>query len=151
MTVPPRFFRPPPKVNSGLIKLRRIEEDRDVNTEKYVKLLKRLFADRRKMLRRKIDDEILRKCGIDPQARAERDPYAPIRHCYPIDDVLYSKKSEYQEILVVKSPHFGKMLILDGVVQVDEKYEHLYHEMLVHVPMFSHPCPEDVLNPFFRF
>jgi len=75
----------------------------------------------------------------------ERDPYAPIRHCYPIDDVLYSKKSEYQEILVVKSPHFGKMLILDGVVQVDEKYEHLYHEMLVHVPMFSHPCPEDVL------
>ena len=75
----------------------------------------------------------------------ERDPYAPIRHCYPIEKVLYEKKSAFQEILVVESPHFGKMLILDGVVQVDEKYEYLYHEMIVHVPMFAHPNPEDVL------
>ncbi len=75
----------------------------------------------------------------------ERDPYAPVRHCYSIENILYEKKSEYQEILVVESPHFGKMLILDGVVQVDEKYEHLYHEMIVHVPMFAHPKPEEVL------
>ncbi len=75
----------------------------------------------------------------------ERDPYAPIRHCYSIEKILYEKKSEYQEILVVESPHFGKMLILDGVVQVDEKYEYLYHEMIVHVPLFAHPNPEDVL------
>ncbi len=71
MTVPPRFFKPPPKVNSGLIKMSRMDKGENINTDKYVKLLKRLFADRRKMLRKKIEEEILKKCGINPEARAE--------------------------------------------------------------------------------
>ncbi|RLJ71596.1 spermidine synthase [Hydrogenivirga caldilitoris] len=75
----------------------------------------------------------------------ERDPYAPIRHCYPVSKVLYEGKSEYQEIMVLESPEFGKLLVLDGVVQVDEKYEFMYHEYLAHIPMYAHPNPEDVL------
>ena len=65
----------------------------------------------------------------------ERDPYAPIRHCYPISNVLYHGKSEYQEIMVVESPHFGRILILDGVAQ----------EFMAHVPLYAHPNPENVL------
>ncbi len=75
----------------------------------------------------------------------ERDPYAPIRHCYPITKVLYESKSEYQEILVAESPEFGRLLVLDGVVQLDEKYEFTYHEFLAHVPLHAHPNPENVL------
>jgi len=75
----------------------------------------------------------------------ERDPYAPIRHCYTVSKVLYEGKSEYQEILVLESPEFGRLLVLDGVVQLDEKYEFMYHEYLAHVPMHAHPNPEDVL------
>ncbi len=75
----------------------------------------------------------------------ERDPYAPVRHCYAVSKVLYEDKSEYQEILVLESPGFGKLLVLDGVVQLDEKYEFMYHEYLAHVPLYAHPNPEDVL------
>jgi len=75
----------------------------------------------------------------------ERDPYAPVRHCYAVSKILYQGKSPYQEIQVIESPEFGRMLVLDGVVQLDEKYEFLYHEYLAHVPLHAHPNPESVL------
>lgn len=75
----------------------------------------------------------------------ERDPYAPIRHCYPVSKILYEGKSEYQEIMVIESPHFGRVLVLDGVTQCDERFEFIYHEFISHIPLFAHPRPEDVL------
>ena len=75
----------------------------------------------------------------------ERDPYAPVRHCYAVNRVLYHTKSPYQEILVFENPFFGKVLVLDGVVQLTERDEFIYHEMLAHVPMMAHPNPKKVL------
>lgn len=75
----------------------------------------------------------------------EKDPYAPIQYSYEVTDVLYSGKSEFQEILVFKNPFFGKILALDGVVQLTERDEFFYHEMLVHVVMNSHPDPRKVV------
>ena len=37
------------------------------------------------------------------------------------------------------------MLVLEGIVNVTEKDEFIYHEMMVHVPVFTHPNPKDVL------
>ncbi|MBL2480688.1 spermidine synthase, partial [Klebsiella pneumoniae] len=37
------------------------------------------------------------------------------------------------------------MLILDGMVMTTEKDEFVYHEMVAHVPLFTHPNPENVL------
>jgi len=75
----------------------------------------------------------------------ERDPYAPVRHCYAVDKVLFHKKSQYQEILVFENPFFGRVLVLDGVVQLTERDEFIYHEMLAHVPLMAHPNPRKVL------
>jgi len=75
----------------------------------------------------------------------ERDPYAPVRHCYAVEKVLYHTKSKYQEILVFENPFFGRVLVLDGVVQLTERDEFIYHEMLAHVPLMAHPNPEKVL------
>ncbi|WP_457639905.1 polyamine aminopropyltransferase [Persephonella sp.] len=54
-------------------------------------------------------------------------------------------KSKYQEILVLETPEFGKMLVLDGLVQTTERDEFIYHEMLAHPAMVMHPSPERVL------
>ncbi|WP_457642140.1 polyamine aminopropyltransferase [Persephonella sp.] len=54
-------------------------------------------------------------------------------------------KSKFQEILVLDTPEFGKMLVLDGLVQTTEKDEFIYHEMLAHPAMVMHPNPEKVL------
>ncbi len=54
-------------------------------------------------------------------------------------------KSKYQEILILETPEFGKMLVLDGLVQTTERDEFIYHEMLVHPGLLAHPNPERVL------
>jgi spermidine synthase len=46
---------------------------------------------------------------------------------------------------VIESLDFGRMLVLDGVINLTERDEFIYHEMLVHVPLFSHPHPSNVL------
>lgn len=62
-----------------------------------------------------------------------------------IKDVLYSEKSKYQNLAIIDTIEWGKALILDGALQVTEKDEFIYHEMIVHVAMHSHPNPETVL------
>lgn len=75
----------------------------------------------------------------------EKDPYAPVQYVYDVEKVLYKSRSNFQDIMVIENPFFGKMLILDGVVQITEKDEFFYHEMLVHVLMHSHPDPQNII------
>ena len=75
----------------------------------------------------------------------EKAPYAPVEYCYDVEEILYKGKSKFQEIMVIKNPHFGKMLILDEVVQLTERDEFFYHEMLTHVAMYAHPEPRKVI------
>jgi spermidine synthase len=74
----------------------------------------------------------------------ENEPYSPIEYAYKVERVLYKGKSRYQEILVIENPYFGRMLILDGIVQFTEKDEFFYHEMLTHVVMHAHPGPKHI-------
>ncbi len=62
-----------------------------------------------------------------------------------IDHLIEQYDSPYQRIEVYQTLPFGKMLVLDGVIMCTEWDEHSYHEMIVHVPMFTHPSPERVL------
>ncbi|MEW6409911.1 MAG: polyamine aminopropyltransferase [Nitrospirota bacterium] len=75
----------------------------------------------------------------------ERAPYAPVEYSYDVEEILYKGKSKFQEIMVIKSPHFGKMLVLDEVVQITERDEFFYHEMLTHIVMHAHPNPKKVI------
>ncbi|SEG03916.1 spermidine synthase [Caloramator fervidus] len=64
---------------------------------------------------------------------------------YKIKDILYSAKSKYQEVQIVDSVDFGKMLLIDGVVQTTEKDGFIYNEMIAHVPLSMHKNPKKVL------
>lgn len=54
-------------------------------------------------------------------------------------------ESEYQEILLLDTYEYGKMLVLDGAVQTTERDEFIYHEMLAHPALLYHGNPERVL------
>jgi len=71
MSVPPRFFRPPPKVVSAVVRLKPKENIPDFDVKGYKNFVSGLFSGRRKMLRSKIEPQILEKAGIKPEARAE--------------------------------------------------------------------------------
>lgn len=62
-----------------------------------------------------------------------------------VGDILYDRRSAFQHVQVVTSPLYGRMLVLDDAVQTTERDEHVYHEMLVHLPMAVHPDPHRVL------
>jgi len=62
-----------------------------------------------------------------------------------VEEVLYEGRSEFQDVLVFRSATYGMVLVLDGVIQVTERDEYAYQEMIAHIPMHCHPNPVDVL------
>lgn len=61
-----------------------------------------------------------------------------------VRSVLHQERTPYQELAVVDTPAYGRVLLLDGMVQTTEGDEFFYHEMLVHVGLFTHPNPRKV-------
>lgn len=62
-----------------------------------------------------------------------------------VNKVLHVEKSKYQDVLVFASATYGNVLVLDGVIQVTERDEFSYQEMIAHLPLASHPNPKKVL------
>jgi hypothetical protein len=62
-----------------------------------------------------------------------------------IKETLFTGQSEFQEVAVVDTVEFGRMLVLDGVFQTSIFDEYIYHEMIAHVPLYTHPNPKNVL------
>lgn len=53
--------------------------------------------------------------------------------------------SEYQDIMIFESESHGRVMLLDGVVQITEMDEFVYQEMLTHVPLLAHGDARRVL------
>ncbi|MBM0065809.1 spermidine synthase [Alkalicoccobacillus gibsonii] len=62
-----------------------------------------------------------------------------------IKRTLHTEKTEFQQLDMIETEEFGNMLVLDGMVMTTEKDEFVYHEMVAHVPLFTHPNPKHVL------
>ncbi|MEX0823934.1 MAG: hypothetical protein WD008_06060, partial [Balneolaceae bacterium] len=59
--------------------------------------------------------------------------------------LLFSKQSEYQLVEVYETDTWGNLMTIDGMVMLSEKDEFVYHEMISHVALFTHPDPKRVL------
>lgn len=64
---------------------------------------------------------------------------------FRITKTLYSDKSEFQKVDIVETAGHGRMLLNDGLIMVTERDEAIYHEMMAHVPLFTHPNPKNVV------
>ncbi len=67
------------------------------------------------------------------------------RMSYRADKVLYELQTGHQHLVLFEQPYFGKMLVLDGAVQISKRDEFVYQEMMAHVPLFAHGDAADVL------
>lgn len=61
------------------------------------------------------------------------------------DEILFEGRTPFQSIAIYAAPDLGRVLVLDDIIQTTEADEFIYHEMLVHVPMFACEDPERVL------
>ena len=64
---------------------------------------------------------------------------------FTVDEILYRKKTEHQELVIFRNSFHGRVMVLDGVVQTTEGDEFVYHEMLAHVPILAHGGAKRVL------
>ncbi|MFP6759042.1 MAG: polyamine aminopropyltransferase [Alphaproteobacteria bacterium] len=64
---------------------------------------------------------------------------------FTVDKVLYRETTEHQDLVIFENAIFGRVLALDGVIQTTERDDHVYHEMLAHVPILAHGGVRDVL------
>jgi spermidine synthase len=58
---------------------------------------------------------------------------------------LADEQTEYQHLQVYETEFFGNTLVLDGIIQLTERDNMGYHEMIVHVPMLAVKNPRRVL------
>ncbi len=64
---------------------------------------------------------------------------------FGIEETLFEGATPYQKVQIFATRRWGKVLVLDGIVQTTEKDEFIYHEMLTHVPMFACANPRRAL------
>lgn len=68
-----------------------------------------------------------------------------IGHSLRIDKVLFEGEVDHQHLIVFENEIFGRLFALEGFIQVSTRDEFIYHEMLVHVPLFAHGNAKRVL------
>jgi spermidine synthase len=71
--------------------------------------------------------------------------YPDVGQRFLVKKVIHRIKTEHQDLVIFETPVFGRVMALDGVIQVTEKDEYVYHEMLTHVPMVAHGRAKEVL------
>ncbi len=62
-----------------------------------------------------------------------------------ITGILHQETTPFQKLAVIETVEWGRALVLDGVLQLADKDEYIYHEMITHIAMNGHPHPQDVL------
>jgi len=63
---------------------------------------------------------------------------------WQIEKHLAHSETEFQTIDVYRTTHWGNLMVIDGFVMLTTRDNFLYHEMLTHPALFSHPAPKRV-------
>lgn len=58
---------------------------------------------------------------------------------------LEEVQSPFQHIEMFETTHFGNLMVIDGVIMLSSRDNFLYHEMLSHPVLFTHPNPKQVV------
>ena len=61
------------------------------------------------------------------------------------EEILHEEKTDEQHLMIFQNAQYGKVLVLDGIIQTTEVDEFVYHEMLTHIPLLSHGNAKNVL------
>jgi len=68
-----------------------------------------------------------------------------VKHCFFAKKIILRKKTKFHEVLIFENPLYKRVFLLNGIVQLSQFDEFIYHEMMVHPVLFSHPFPKKIL------
>jgi spermidine synthase len=66
-------------------------------------------------------------------------------HNFAVKSFLYTGRTAFQDVAILDTHEYGKMLVIDGRIQSAEDDEYIYHEALVHPAMLTHADPRSIL------
>jgi spermidine synthase len=64
---------------------------------------------------------------------------------FNVDDVLYEDKTDHQHLIIFENSMYGRVLALDGIIQITQRDAFIYGEMLSHLPILAHGNVKKVL------
>ncbi len=57
---------------------------------------------------------------------------------------LHKEQTPFQTINIYQTTEFGNLMVLDGYIMLSERDNFIYHEMMTHPVLFTHPEPKRV-------
>ncbi|MBN1224658.1 MAG: polyamine aminopropyltransferase [Candidatus Aminicenantes bacterium] len=70
--------------------------------------------------------------------------YSDITYGFEVSKVIVPETDTgLQKMMILETDRLGRVLILDGIVQLAEEDEGIYHEWIAHWPLFALPEPAD--------
>jgi spermidine synthase len=58
---------------------------------------------------------------------------------------LHEEKTPFQRIEIYETTDFGNLMVIDGFVMLTSRDNFLYHEMMSHPALFTHPAPKRIV------
>jgi len=58
---------------------------------------------------------------------------------------LHEEQSQFQKIEIYETEKFGNLMVIDGCTMVSTRDNFIYHEMMSHPVLYTHPNPKRVL------
>lgn len=71
--------------------------------------------------------------------------YTDWKQTLTVEEMIHEEKSDHWNLSIFKNAILGNVLSIDGVIQLTENDEFIYHEIMAHVPLLTHPNPTSLL------
>ena len=62
-----------------------------------------------------------------------------------IDKKIHEEQTRFQKIEIYATKTFGNLMVIDGFIMLTERDNFIYHEMMAHPVLFTHPMPKDIV------
>jgi len=62
-----------------------------------------------------------------------------------VNEKLHDETTAFQHIEIYSTTHFGNLMVIDGFVMLTGRDNFLYHEMMAHPALFTHPNPQRIV------
>jgi spermidine synthase len=80
----------------------------------------------------------------DPNWFTEKSEQLGIGFSLQIKQRLHAEQTPYQTLEIFETATFGRLMTLDGLVMLTDKDNFIYHEMMTHTALYTHPDPKRV-------
>ena len=73
--------------------------------------------------------------GIGDHEKYKETLYSQWGQSFEISEIIHQETSDFWDLIIFENPIFGKVLAIDGAIQLTEADEQCYHEMMAHAPL----------------